>query len=47
MPNELSAILNMFNVQVSGDVQQSGSGLISSGQSGYLVITPFKLAGRE
>ncbi|XP_076057111.1 surfeit locus protein 1 [Oratosquilla oratoria] len=29
---------------VAGDVDQSGGGLISSGQSGYLVITPFKLA---
>lgn len=34
-------------LMISGDVQQSGSGLISSGQSGYLVITPFKLAERD
>ncbi|XP_068205585.1 surfeit locus protein 1 [Palaemon carinicauda] len=32
---------------VGGDVHESGSGLISSGQSGYLVITPFKLADRD
>lgn len=32
---------------VEGDVSQSGSGLISSGQSGFLVITPFKLADRD
>ncbi|XP_045591886.1 uncharacterized protein [Procambarus clarkii] len=32
---------------VSGDVHEAGSGLISSGQSGYLVITPFKLIDRN
>jgi len=34
-------------LMVSGDVKQQGSGLISSGRSGYLVITPFKLADRD
>merc|ERR1712142_405700 len=34
-------------LMVSGDIQQEGSGLISTGQSGYLVITPFKLADRD
>ncbi|KAK4303313.1 hypothetical protein Pmani_024656 [Petrolisthes manimaculis] len=32
---------------VGGDVKQAGSSLISSGQSGYLVVTPFKLADRD
>lgn len=32
---------------VGGDVQEAGSGLISSGQSGYLVVTPFKFADRD
>ncbi|KAK8738640.1 hypothetical protein OTU49_003985 [Cherax quadricarinatus] len=32
---------------VGGDVHEAGSGLISSGQSGYLVITPFKLIDRD
>ncbi|XP_042215336.1 surfeit locus protein 1-like isoform X2 [Homarus americanus] len=32
---------------VGGDVHEAGSGLISSGQSGYLVVTPFKLADRD
>lgn len=36
-----------YEQQIDGDVQQAGSGLISSGQSGFLVITPFKLANRE
>jgi len=34
-------------LMVSGDIKQEGSGLISTGQSGYLVITPFKLADRD
>lgn len=34
-------------LMVSGDIKTEGSGLISSGQSGYLVITPFKLADRN
>ncbi|KAG0721145.1 Surfeit locus protein 1 [Chionoecetes opilio] len=33
--------------QVGGDVNQVGSGLISTGQSGFLVVTPFKLADRD
>ncbi|XP_066990239.1 surfeit locus protein 1 [Macrobrachium rosenbergii] len=32
---------------VGGDVYEGGSGLISSGQSGYLVLTPFKFADRD
>lgn len=34
-------------LMVAGDVNQAGSGLISSGQSGFLVITPFKMADRD
>ncbi|XP_069992145.1 surfeit locus protein 1 [Penaeus vannamei] len=34
-------------LMVRGDIDTQGSGLISSGQSGYLVITPFKLADRN
>lgn len=34
-------------LMIRGDVQQAGSGLISSGQSGFLVVTPFKLLDRD
>ncbi|XP_042870238.1 surfeit locus protein 1-like [Penaeus japonicus] len=34
-------------LMIGGDINTQGSGLISSGQSGYLVITPFKLADRD
>lgn len=34
-------------LMVGGDIDTQGSGLISSGQSGYLVVTPFKLADRD
>ncbi|KAK7074940.1 Surfeit locus protein 1 [Halocaridina rubra] len=32
---------------VGGDVHQAGGGLISSSETGFLVITPFKLADRD
>lgn len=45
--NNFIFIYLLTNDQIGGDINTQGSGLISSGQSGYLVITPFKLADRE
>ncbi|KAG7172788.1 Surfeit locus protein 1-like [Homarus americanus] len=47
LPLELSELEDLEFQRVGGDVHEAGSGLISSGQSGYLVVTPFKLADRE